>query len=158
MIAVEMKQKRDVVCFVLFRLKVDGNEKLVCAYPDGFLFEESGLFLLFRLLLELVVRHGDDSEDEVEQIEGAQEDDDDEEEHVPRTGRPQDELVEVLPVVLHHEPEGREKGPAEAVERCVPVIRVVSVALQARVVLWARPRFVTQRHKRSLHNRFESTD
>ena len=48
------------------------------------------------------------------------------------------QLVEVLPVVLHHQTERVEHGPTETVETGVPVIRVRSVALQARVVGRAR--------------------
>ena len=46
-----------------------------------------GGFFLFGLLLQLVVRHRDNSEDQVDEIEGSEEDDDDEEEHVPWSGR-----------------------------------------------------------------------
>ena len=105
------------------------NEIEADAHPDGGLFGQRRLLLLLGLLLQLVVRHGDDGQDQVEQVERAQEDDDDEEEHVPRAGRSQHQLVQVLPVVLHHEPEGGEQRPAEAVETGVAVIGIVSVAL-----------------------------
>ena len=106
--------------------------------PDGFLFDEGRFLVLFGLLLQVVVGHGDDSQDQIEEVERSQEDGEDEEEHVPRSGRAQHQLVEVLPVVLHHQTERVEHGPAEAVETRVAVVRVGTVALQARVVLRTR--------------------
>ena len=56
--------------------------------------------LLLGLPLQLVVGHGDDGEDEVDEIEAAQEDVEDEEEHVVGAGSHQGDLIQVLPVVL----------------------------------------------------------
>ena len=53
------------------------------------------------------------------------------------SGGAEDGLVEVLPVVLRHEAEGREEGPAEGVEAGVAVVGVGAEALVARVVLGA---------------------
>ena len=59
--------------------------------------------LVLRRSGQLVVRHGHNGEDEVDEIEGADENVDHEEEDVPRSGRPQRDLVEVLPKVLSHQ-------------------------------------------------------
>lgn len=47
-------------------------------------------------------------------------------------------VVEVLPVVLSHEAEQRQEGPAEGVEAGVAVVRVPS-RLQAVEAVWALP-------------------
>src|SRR6218665_439168 len=44
-----------------------------------------GLSFLLRLFLAVVVRHGNNGKNEIDQIEGSEEDDDDEEEHVIRS-------------------------------------------------------------------------
>ena len=72
---------------------------------------------------------------QIDEVEGAEEDDHDEEDHVPLTGGAQHGLVEVFPVVLSHEAEGGEEGPAEGVEARVAVVGVGAEALVARVVL-----------------------
>lgn len=95
-------------------------------YPHGFLL--GGLFLL-GFLLQFVVRHRDNGEDQVHEIEGPEEDDHDEEEHVPRSGRSQHQLVQILPVILRHETKGGEQRPAEGVETRVAVIRIIAVSL-----------------------------
>ena len=59
---------------------------------------------------------------------------------MPLAGGAQDGLVEVLPVVLRHEAEGGEEGPAEGVEAGVAVVGVGAKALVARVVLGAHSR------------------
>ena len=42
------------------QLEINGTD------PDGFLLQEGRFLLFFRLLLQLVVRHGDDGQDEIE--------------------------------------------------------------------------------------------
>ena len=111
---------------------------VISTYPDGFFLDQSRLLVLLGLLLEVVVGHGDDGQNQVEEVEGSQEDGEDEKEHVPRSGRAQHQLVQILPVILHHETERVEHGPTEAVKTRVPIIRVGAVALQARVVLRTR--------------------
>ncbi len=106
-------------------------------YPEGLFLRQHGLFLLLSFLLQLVVAHCDDGQDQVDQVERAEEDDDEEEEYVPRPGGAQDALVEVLPEVLSHQPEGGEEGPAERVEARVAEVGVGAEALQAHVVLRA---------------------
>ena len=58
-------------------------------YPQSFLLGQRRLFFLLRLLLQLVVAHGDDGEDQVDQVERAQEDDQEKEDNVPRSCRPE---------------------------------------------------------------------
>ena len=70
-------------------------------YPERLLFEQGGLLLLLRLLLELIVAHGHDGEDEVDEVEAAEEDDEEEEDDVPRSRGPQHGLVKVFPVILN---------------------------------------------------------
>ena len=57
-------------------------------YPERLLFEQGGLLLLLRLLLQLVVAHCHDGEDEVDEVEGAEENDKKKEDNMPRTGSP----------------------------------------------------------------------
>lgn len=71
-------------------------------YPDRLLFGE---LLLFGLLLQLVVRHGDDGQDQVNKIERTKEYNNYEKQHVPGPRRPQHQLVQIFPVVLGHQPE-----------------------------------------------------
>ena len=59
---------------------------------------------------------------------------------MPRPGCPQDCLVEILPVVLGHQPEGAQEAPAERVEVGVVVVGILSEALEAGVVSRARAR------------------
>ena len=72
---------------------------------------------------------------QVDEVEGAEEDDHDEEEDVPLTGGAQHGLVEVLPIVLGHQAEGGEEGPAEGVEARVAVVGVGPESLVAGVVV-----------------------
>ena len=69
-------------------------------YPERLLLQHGSLLLFLRLLLKLVVAHGHDGEDEVDQVEGAKEDYHKEEDDVPGPRRTQHHLVQVLPVVL----------------------------------------------------------
>ena len=125
------------------------------------------LRLLDGRLVLLVVRHGHHGKDQVDQVEGAQEDHQHEEDHVgfPSstqslpvqrgtkrrvsgsysvktqtwiTGSRPNLLVEVLPVVLGHESEEREEGPAEGVEAGVAVIWIPT-RFHTREALWAEP-------------------
>ena len=59
---------------------------------------------------------------------------------MPRPGCPQDRLVEILPVVLGHQPEGAQEAPAERVEVGVVVVGILPEALEAGVVGGARAR------------------
>lgn len=49
-----------------------------------------GFLLLLLQLLAIVIRHGDNGENEIDEVEGSHEDDDDEEDHVVSTVRCQD--------------------------------------------------------------------
>jgi hypothetical protein len=55
--------------------------------PESLLLCQSCFFFLFSFLLEFVVAHGHDGQDQVDQVERPQEDDHHEEDDVPRTGR-----------------------------------------------------------------------
>ena len=83
-----------------------------------------------RLLhaIELVIRHGHDGEDEVDEVEGAQEDVQDEEGDVEGAGGLQRDLVQVLPEVLGHQSEGAQERVREIVETGVAIVWVGSVA------------------------------
>ena len=72
----------------------------MATYPQRLLFQQSSFLLLLRLLLELIVAHGHDGEDEVDEVEAAEEDDEEEEDDVPRSRGPQHGLVKVFPVIL----------------------------------------------------------
>ena len=91
---------------------------------------DSPLRLLFSLSLQLVVGHGDNGQYEIDEVEGTEEDVDHEENDVPRSGRAQRDLVEVLPKVLRHESEGTKVGGAEAVKAGVAVVGIGPLALQ----------------------------
>jgi hypothetical protein len=54
-----------------------------------------------------------------------------------KAAAPEHRLVQVLPEVLCHQAEGTEEGPAESVEVCVAVVRVIAESLKADVVLRA---------------------
>ena len=56
------------------------------------------------------------------------------------------QLVQVLPEVLGHQTEGRQKGPAKCIEASVTVIRVRSEPLQAVIALGTGPT-MRQGHK-----------
>ena len=58
-------------------------------HPQRLFLQQGSLLLLLRLLLQLVVAHGDDGEDQVDQVERAQEDDQEKEDNVPRSCRPE---------------------------------------------------------------------
>lgn len=58
------------------------REREIIAHPKRFFL--GGLFL-FGLLLEFVVRHGDNGQDQIYKVERTQEDNHNEEEHVPRS-------------------------------------------------------------------------
>ena len=73
----------------------------MATYPQRFLFQQGSFLLLLRLLLELIVAHGHDGEDEVDEVEAAEEDDEEEEDDVPRARGPQHGLVKVFPVILY---------------------------------------------------------
>ena len=87
--------------------------------------------------LQFVVRHGDNGQYEIDEVEGTEEDVDHEEDDVPRSGRAQRDLVEVLPKVLRHESEGTKVGGAEAGETGVAVVGVGPFSLQAGCAQWA---------------------
>ena len=53
---------------------------------------------------------------------------------MPGAGRPEDSLVEILPVVLSHQSEGTKESPAESVEVGVVIIRILSKTFVASVV------------------------
>ena len=53
---------------------------------------------------------------------------------MPGPGGPQNSLVEVLPVVLGHQPEGAQEAPPERVEVSVVIVWVLPEALEAGVV------------------------
>ena len=59
---------------------------------------------------------------------------------MPGSGSPQDCLVEVLPVVLRHQPEGTKKAPPERVKVCVVIVGILPEPLEAGVVSGTRPR------------------
>ena len=52
------------------------------------------------------------------------------------------QLVEVFPVILRHQPERAEHRPAEVVEVGVSVVRIIA-RLAAHVALWTRRRLVS---------------
>ena len=83
-----------------------------------------------RLLhaIELVIGHGHDGEDEVDEVEGAQEDVQDEEGDVEGAGGLQRDLVQVLPEVLGHQSEGAQERVREIVKTGVAIVGVGSVA------------------------------
>ena len=87
-----------------------------------------------RLLhaIELVVGHGHDGEDEVDEVEAAQEDVEDEEGDVEGAGGLQRDLVQVLPEVLGHQAEGAQERVREIVEAGVAIVGVGSVACVMR--------------------------
>ncbi len=72
---------------------------------NGFQFSGIRHFLFLRLLLEFVVGHGDNGQDQVDKVVRAKENDDNEEEHVPRARTPQNLLVQAFPEILRHQPE-----------------------------------------------------
>ena len=75
---------------------------------------------LLCLSLQLVIGHGDNGEDQVDQIEGTEEDVEDEEEDVHRSSRHQGDLKYVisLPALLQNEPGiNSPKSPGSSVER-----------------------------------------
>ena len=72
----------------------------MATYPQRLLFQQGSFLLLLRLLLELIVAHGHDGEDEVDEVEAAEEDDQEEEDDVPRSRGTQHGLVKVFPVIL----------------------------------------------------------
>ena len=78
--------------------------------------------------IELVVGHGHDGEDEVDEVEAAQEDVEDEEGDVEGAGGLQRDLVQVLPEVLGHQAEGAQERVREIVEAGVAIVGVGSVA------------------------------
>lgn len=109
--------------------------------------------------MQLVVRHGDDGENQVNEIERTEENDNDEKQHVPGTGRSQYQLIQIFPVILGHQTKSRQKGPAERVETRVAVVRISTVALQTRVVRWTLPAnifHVTTRSIRDLQGFYQS--
>ena len=57
-------------------------------HPQRLLLEQRCLLLLLGLLLQLVVAHGHDGQDEVDEVEGAEENYKKKEDYVPRPGRP----------------------------------------------------------------------
>ena len=59
---------------------------------------------------------------------------------MPRPGGPQHGLVEILPVVLGHEPERAQEAPAERVEVGVVVVGILPEPLKAGVVGGTRTR------------------
>lgn len=59
---------------------------------------------------------------------------------MPLTGGAQHALVQVFPVVLSHQAEGGEEGPAEGVEARVAVVGVGAEALVAGVVVGTNSR------------------
>ena len=61
---------------------VKTHDRLVISHPKSFFL--GGLFLL-GLLLEFVVRHGDNGQDQIYKVKRTQEDNHNEEEHVPRS-------------------------------------------------------------------------
>ena len=83
-----------------------------------------------RLLhaIEFVIGHGHDGEDEVDEVEGAQEDVQDEEGDVEGAGGLQRDLVQVLPEVLGHQSEGAQERVREIVKTGVAIVGVGSVA------------------------------
>ena len=92
----------------------------------GGLLRRRRFLLFFGLLLQFIVAHGYDGEDEIDEVEGAQEDDHHEEADVPRAGHPEDHLVERLPGVLRHQAERGEQCPGKGVKAGVSVVRVVT--------------------------------
>ena len=90
--------------------------------------------------LQFVVRHGDNGQYEIDEVEGTEEDVDHEEDDVPRSGRAQRDLVEVLPKVLRHESEGTKVGGAEAVKVSVTIVGVRPLALKTGRAERALPR------------------
>ena len=61
-------------------------------HPQGFLLQQCRLLLLLRLLLQLVVAHGHDGQDQIDQVEAAEEDDEKEEDDMPGSGSTQHSL------------------------------------------------------------------
>ena len=80
------------------------------------------------VVVKLVVGHGHDGEDQVDQVEGAEENVEDEEGYVQGSGSLQRDLVEILPEVLGHQPEGAEKRVREIVKACVSIVRVRAIS------------------------------
>ena len=80
------------------------------------------------LAVEIVVGHGHDGEDQVDQVEGAEENVEDEEGNVQGSGGLQRDLVEILPEVLSHQPEGAEERVWEVVKACVAIVWVGAIA------------------------------
>ena len=78
--------------------------------------------------IELVIGHGHDGEDEVDEVEGAQEDIEDEEGDVEGAGGLQRDLVQVLPEVLGHQSEGAQERVREIVKTCVAIVGIGSIA------------------------------
>ena len=64
------------------------HPKEVETHPERLLLEQSCLLLLLRLLLQLVVAHRHDGQDQVDEVEGAKENYKKKEDNVPRPGRP----------------------------------------------------------------------
>ena len=58
---------------------------------------------------------------------------------MPGSGRSEDGLVEILPVILSHQSEGTKESPAESVEVGVVVIRILSKTFVASVVSGTGP-------------------
>ena len=81
--------------------------------------------------LQLVVRHRDDGQDQVDEVKRSEKDVGHEEDDVPRAGRAKGDLVEVLPEVLSHQTEGTEVGLSKGIETRVAVVRVGPEPLDA---------------------------
>jgi len=81
--------------------------------------------------LELIVRHCDDGQDQVDKVEGAEKNVGHEENDVPRTGRAESDLIQILPEVLSHQTKGTEVGLREGVKACVAVVGVRPEPLDA---------------------------
>ena len=96
-------------------------------------------FLLCQSL-KFIVRHGDDGQDEIDEVKGSEKDIEHEEDDVPGSGRPQRDLVQVFPKVLSHEAEGTEVRGPESVEASVPVIGIGAEALMTSGSLRTHPR------------------
>ncbi len=79
---------------------------ILFSYPESLLFRQHGLFLLLCLLLQLVVAHGHDGQDQIDKVEGAEKDDHQEEEDVPGPGGAQNALWYFNKFLLHALPVG----------------------------------------------------
>ena len=85
---------------------------------------------LFCQTLQFVIRHGNNSQDQIDEIKTSEENVEDKEENVVGPSRPQKDLVQILPKVLGHESKGRQVGKEEVVEAGVPIVGVWTKSLK----------------------------